>query len=133
MQTDQNLIKILASEALVQNVIGGGISETNVSVKPEDEGLRVEVKTPTLNSNAYDIEIRSNLLTIYTSFNKGVSSEIYHEGRAIEPTLIKTVLVPGVVDTDQIDAVFNDGVLNVFLPFKNKEDLAPKKISIRHF
>ena len=49
------------------------------------------------------------------------------------PVLVKTVVVPGIVDTDQIDAVYEEGVLNIFLPFKDKSVLAPKKIDIRNF
>ncbi|UZR94222.1 Hsp20 family protein [Chondrinema litorale] len=131
MQIDKNLIKVIAGEAAMQSVIGGGIAETNVDILTEQEGLRVEVKTSSLYGDSYDIELRNHLLHIFTYFNKEGASTM-EEGLPV-PVLVKTVVVPGIVDTDQIEAVFEDGILNIYLPFKDKTDLAPKRIDIKNF
>ena len=131
MQIDKNLIKVIAGEAAMQSVIGGGIAETQININNEQNGLRVEVKTSSLDGGSYDIELRNHLLHIFTFFNKNEIVE--NKPQMPVPVLVKTVVVPGIVDTDQIDAVYEEGVLNIFLPFKDKSVLAPKKIDIRNF
>ena len=130
MKTDRNLLKFLAGEAVAQSIVGGGISEASVKMHSIADGLKIEIKTPSLELDNYDIELKNQFLQVYTFYGKSLLPN--QDNQAVRvPVIMKAIMLPPVVDATQIDAVFEDGILHIFLPFKNKEELAARKIDIK--
>lgn len=130
MKTDENILKFLAGEAVAQSIVGGGIIDADVSMETFDDGLKIEIATPSLESDNYKIELKNQFLQIYTFYGKSLLPSQENEAVRI-PVLMKSVMLPPVVDVDSIDAIFENGELNIFIPFKNKEDLEAKTIDIK--
>ncbi len=130
MQTEKNISKFLAGEAVAQSIVGGGISEAQVDMQASTDGLKIEITTPSLALDNYDIELKNQFLQIYTFYGKSLLP--MQENEAVKmPVLMKAIMLPPVVDSSQIDAVFDEGTLHIFLPFKDKEAMAGRKIDIK--
>ena len=130
MKTDKNLLRFLAGEAVAQSIVGGGIIDSKVKIQTLEEGLTIELETPTLQADNYDIELKDKFLNIYTFFGTSLLQEV-EEGFLRKPVLLKTLALPPVVQTNQIDAVFEDGRLHITVPFKSKEEVVTRKIDIK--
>jgi|GEM_PF-6539083 len=130
MKTDKNLLRFLAGEAVAQSIVGGGISDSKVKIQNLEGGLAIELETPSLQADNYDIELKDQFLNIYTFFGSSLLPET-EEDFSSKSVLLKTLALPPVVQTDHIDAVFEDGKLFISVPFKSKEEVVTRKIDIK--
>jgi HSP20 family protein len=116
------------------NTIGGGMSLTSVNLAETPYGYVINVKTPSLNSEAYHVEINQNQLIIYTILNKAGQLQPGQESNGQEvmiPSFVKAFPLPDFVDKKQIEATFEEGELRVLVPVKPRTEEKPRKIEIK--
>ena len=116
------------------NTMGGGMSQTSVNLVQTPHGYVINVKTPSLNSEAYHVEINQNQLIIYTLLNQAIQVQPGQETdgqQVIIPSFVKAFPLPDFVDKKQIEATFEEGELRVLVPVKPRTEEKPRKIEIK--
>ncbi len=107
----------------------------SVNIKENDDGYGVEVAAPGLKKTDFNIDINNDLLTI--SSEKKVESETkegaqYTRQEFSYQSFCRSFKLPNSVDSEQIEAKYKDGVLNILIPKKEEAKPKPsKKIAIK--
>lgn len=97
----------------------------------DDKQLVVEVRTPGFDKDDVDVSVHNGILEI--KGEKTVKEEDKDKKRTYmmresNSSFYRRVALPKSVDTDNIDAQFNNGLLRVTLPYR--ELPAPKRVQI---
>ena len=110
-----------------QMEIGRAVS---VGVYESNGNLVVNAELPGLKPEDVDISLSDNRLTIKGEFqteDEGERDNVYYQER-LYGKFERSFALPTGIDTDAIDAEFEDGVLTVTLP--KPEEAQPKKIPV---
>jgi HSP20 family protein len=102
----------------------------SVDVYESNGNLVVNADLPGLKPEDVDISLSDNRLTIKGEFqteDEGERGNVYYQERRYGK-FERSFALPTGIDTDAIDAEFEDGVLTVTLP--KPEEARPKKIPI---
>jgi HSP20 family molecular chaperone IbpA len=123
---EKGLLKSLAEDTRTVNTIAGGIAATQMQILQTEEGYIVKVKTPSVPAEAYNIEINRDQLMIYTKLAEDSDEE------DIMTPFFQVLPISSGVNVDAIEAVFENGELQIFAPFheEHKSDEI-KRINIR--
>ncbi len=135
MEAQKNLFRELAEHALVSSVMGGGVAQSSVEFERTAEGIVMKVQTPSLNESNYHLQINLGNLLLYTVFNKPEGADIHEElpEGSVQPTFIRSFPISPKVDKLRIEAVYDEGMLKVLLPFLPEEKLKPRNIDIKKY
>jgi HSP20 family protein len=135
MKSNKNLLGVFGNQIDLLNTMGGGLSMTSLDIAETDHGYVINVKTPSLNSEAYHIEINQDQLIVYTLLNQQAQVQADYEGegqQAIMPSFIRSFPLPAFVNKKGIEAVFEEGELKILVPTKPRTEEKPRKIEIRN-
>lgn len=109
-------------------------TETEVAVPLDmyetDDSLVVSAAVPGLKPEDVDITISGNVLTIKGEFQaeeKGKRGNVHFQERRYG-RFQRSVSLPSIVDTDKVEATFENGILRVILP--KTEEARPKQIPV---
>jgi len=106
-----------------------GITMPSVNIIENGEYYRVEVAAPGMQKNDFKVELDNNVLTISSEFeNKNEKKEENYTRREFNyGSFQRSFTLPeDVVDTDKINAKYNDGVLNIMIP--KREEVKPQPV-----
>ncbi len=134
MKKTKNIFKDFMSQIDMMNTINGGTTLTSVAVDKNEDHIQIKLSSPGVSSESYNILLQGNQLIIYSVLKKEndfLTTEEAEEKPEV-PRFSKSFDLPPFVDIDNIDAVFEENVLKVVLPFKSMDETI-KKIDIRHF
>lgn len=128
MKIDKKLQQKLANQAWIANEVSGGVASTELKVKESKEGVEIILKTASLTDKYYHLEIHNNQLVLYTSYGAGRLEE---SGNVERPTAIRIFPIANMVNKEEIDAIFDQGQLHIFLPFHEGKEAKRQQIPIK--
>lgn len=104
----------------------------SVNVKEKDSEFQIEVATPGYKKDSFNIEIKDNYLTISSKneSTKEDKSDKYHRREFVSSSFERSFYLPEGVNTDDIKASYNDGILSISVP-KNVKPKMSKMIEIQ--
>jgi len=129
VKVDKTLLKTIAANADALNTIGGGMATTKMEIMQLEDGYLLKMNIPTVSVEAYNIEINRDQLMIFTTLPEQRDSEL---GEGVVSPFFQSFPISSAVDIDGIEAVFENGELQIFAPFR--EDFGSdttKRIDIR--
>lgn len=129
MKIDRKLSKELAQKALVSSAIAGGSVATRMKVVEKKEGIVIHLKNASLNEENYHLELDNNKLVLYTLYGEGSPNP--EGGLPYRATTVQVFPIAHIVDREEIDAVFEGGVLEIHLPFLPNREEENREIPIR--
>lgn len=102
----------------------------SVDVYETDKAFMVEVDLPGLNKEDVQITVENNTLTITgeRKWKKEIKDENVHRQERFYGKFVRSFVLPENVDRDNISASFENGVLTIEIPKKDKEDRRVVKI-----
>jgi HSP20 family protein len=122
-----SLKAILTNQVFRRNcaVPAANISET-------DNDFTIALAVPGLSKEDFKIEIENNLLTIFSEKkeSKEENTENYTRKEFMVGSFSRSFTLPKSIDTEKIQAQYNNGILNVVLPKKEEEKNAKFKREI---
>ncbi len=131
MKVNKELIKEIAQNANLMNVVGGGISSFTERLKEVKDGYLLEVRMPSLSPDSYHLRVNNNLLTVVTTLS--VTSQIdSDEEETIKPALVRTFPIPSFIDIENIQARYEGNSLKIFAPFNHLGKNFQKDIDIQY-
>lgn len=94
-----------------------------VDVIDYDDKIEIQAALPGVNKDAVEVSINNHLITIRASSKKEKKSEEkgkYFRQEIIRDEFQRTLSLPDNVDTDNVNAQFNDGILKITIPKTEK-------------
>jgi len=100
-----------------------------VALQQHNDTLNIQVVVPGLKSEDIDVELENNYLKIEGTKKSNQGDIRYLRKERSFGSFIKRIKLPFRVDSKQIDATMENGIL--FIELNKSEDAKPKKISIQ--
>jgi len=135
----KNELRDFVHQIDTMNTIGGGAATTTVNIDKHVDNITITIKAPTLNSESFNIFLQGNKLIVYSVLNNNdvlaeEESEARKAARHMIPLFNKVFDIPSIVDREQIDAVYEEGMLRVIMPFNgDPSKMDVKRIDIRQY
>ena len=110
--------------------LGKGMWTPAVDIFETEEAVVVKAEIPGVERDQISVEIKDGILTLHgeRKFEKEVKEENYHRIERAYGSFHRSFSLPSSVEQDKISAKFNQGVLEVTLP--KKERAKPKQIKV---
>ena len=108
-----------------------GMLRPAMDVVENDKDLTLRVDLPGLKPDDVKVEVEDNTLTISGEVGDTVEKEgdRYHYRERSYGSFQRSVRLPSTVDTDKVEATFENGVLNIVLP--KLPQAQPKQIAVK--
>lgn len=129
MKLSKNSLAGFGNQIDLANTINGGVTLTSFKIQQNEEGYIVTLQNPGFDQDNYHVELKADRLTVYTTLNDTTDTAAK---KPIIPTFIRHLPVPASVDTDRIEAIFEEDYLKIIAPFKSGFNNSQKRIDIRH-
>ncbi|ABG57525.1 Hsp20/alpha crystallin family protein [Cytophaga hutchinsonii] len=103
-----------------------------VNIKESAENFVIEVAAPGMNKKDFNVQVDGNVLTIRsekTTEKEDANNEKYTTREFSYQSFVRTFNLPkDIADTDKIEAKYEDGVLHVLIPKKEKEKVKESRL-----
>lgn len=102
-----------------------------LDVIEDDEKFIIKASIPGINPDDLEITFSDNILTIKGEIKDEAETQEgkYHLRERRYGLFQRSIALPERVDADKIEAVYEDGVLTLFVP--KVEEIKPKRISVK--
>jgi HSP20 family protein len=133
LKTENFDIKDFARYSELMNTVNGGVVNTNIEISHNVNEIVINLNAPGVNPDSYNIVLNDNRLFIY-ALCPYPEREALPKGEKIPamPLFNRIFDVPSFVDPGKISAEAVESGLQVYLPYKDKGQIRPRKIDIRH-
>jgi HSP20 family protein len=110
-----------------------GSNTAPVNIHEAADGYHLEVSAPGLNKEDFNVSVDKGLLTISYEKKEEKSTEEFKTVRRefSQRSFKRSFTVDELVDVDNIQAKYENGVLKLFLPKKEQAKNSPKQVSIQ--
>ncbi len=107
-------------------------SQPVVNILETASGFRIDIAAPGLSKDDFQIKVEKNILTVLTQKETARTEEgtTYHRREFSYGAFERSFRLPETIDTDNIAAVFTNGILSVSLVRKPEAQPVVKTISI---
>ena len=110
------------------NTLSGGVSMAHVDVLPKEDKLVVRVVAPSVNPESMQVLVEYNKLFVYATLPQP-EEQAAMQNTVNFPLFAQVIEIPFHVAVEQIEAVYQDGLLRINLPYA--EDRLVKRQSIQ--
>lgn len=102
-----------------------------VDIRETESALHFTAELPGMSKDDVEITVENNVLTLSgeRKFEKETKEETFHRVERSYGVFSRSFTLPATVQTDKVEAKFENGMLTISLP--KAEESKPKKIAIR--
>jgi HSP20 family protein len=111
-----------------------GAFSPSINVTESDSDIQVTAELPGVDEEDIDVTITRDMLTIQGEKKEETEDEgkNYYRAERSYGSFRRTVSLPGeVVDTDQAEATYKNGLLTIILPKREESSKASKRIEVQ--
>jgi HSP20 family protein len=126
---NKNLMKQLAHQFDLMNTINGGVSMTLVNIKDQEDKREIKISAPGVRVESFNLYLNNNQLMVFSVLPQEVQENYLP---VAIPMFSRTFTLPPYVDDENIEAIYEDEVLRIILPFKNDSKPHIRKIDIKY-
>jgi HSP20 family protein len=125
---NKKLLKQLAHQFDLMNTINGGVSMTLVNVEDFENKTEIKISAPGVRVESFNLYLNNNQLMIFSVLPQDVQENYLP---VAIPMFSRTFNLPNYIDEEKIEAIYEEEVLRIVLPYKSglKENI--RKINIR--
>lgn len=107
-----------------------GINIPSVNIIEGKEDFRIEVAAPGLEKKDFKIDLNNNVLMISSEkeTKNETENEKYMRREFSYSSFQRSFSLPNTVDSDKINATYQDGVLNIIIPKKEEAKEKPARM-----
>jgi HSP20 family protein len=126
---NRNLLKQLAHQFDLMNTINGGVSMTLVNVEDFENKTEIKISAPGVRIESFNLYLNNNQLMIFSVLPQDVQENYLP---VAIPMFSRTFTLPTYVDEEKIEAIYEEDVLRIVLPFKAGLKDKIRKINIKY-
>ena len=117
----------------IPTVWNEGLHSTPVNIHEAKDGYHLEVSAPGLNKEDFKVNIERNVLTVSYEKKEETKQEDYKTVRRefSQRGFKRSFTIDDQVDTDNIQARYENGILKLYLPKKEQGKNSPKEVVIQ--
>ncbi len=104
-----------------------GFNVPAVNVAETDKGFEIEVAAPGYDKKDFDISLDNNVLVIKAEKEVKQEDKKMHRKEFEYAAFERAFTLPENVDEEKIEASYNNGILKIFVPFKDQKEVEAKK------
>ncbi len=114
------------------NFVAHTLAVPAVNIIENELGFRLEVAAPGLQKDDFKLNLENNLLTVSakTETKTEETLEKYTRQEFSFGSFSRSFKLPNSIDSEQINAAYNDGILKVELPKKEEAKKYPRAIEV---
>jgi HSP20 family protein len=103
-----------------------------VNIVESENGFRLEVAAPGLKKEDFKLNLENNLLIVSAKVEAKTEeiNEKYSRKEFSFNSFSRSFTLPNTVDGEQVNAIYNDGILKVELPKKEEAKKYPRAIEV---
>ncbi|WP_258102910.1 hypothetical protein [Marinoscillum sp. MHG1-6] len=120
---DKMLIKNLANTVKIVNTINGGMAQPITELHKREDSWILKMRLPAVDIDSIKIEVKDNFLFVFQVLS-GLDDEIEL------PYLVDMLNLTSQIDLEAIYAEFNDGEIQIHMPFDEMASGYEKEIEI---
>jgi len=104
---------------------GGSMFVPKVDILENEKAFELQFAAPGLNKEDFNIEVKNNLLTVSgeRKFTNETKEKNYHSIETQFGSFSRSFTLPENVDSNKINAVYNNGILGLTIPKDEKKEL----------
>lgn len=121
---DKLLIKNLANTAELINTINGGMTQPKVHLIKSEEGWLLRMKVPSVSIDNITIEVKEGFLFVFQNLSNRQSDFDL-------PYMIEMLNLTSRIDMDSIYAEYEEGEIEIHLPFDELASGFEREIEIK--
>ncbi len=126
---DNNMWRGFLKQIDLMNTLNGGVSMASLNMEEQENSLVITVSAPGVSPESFNIFIDHYKLIILSTLP---NEDLMDEENMYIPMFYKAFDIPYFVEGSKIDAVYEDGVLKVILPYREKSTTLQRKIDIKN-
>jgi HSP20 family protein len=109
----------------------GAMLRPAMDVVEDDNTLTVRLDLPGMSPEDVNVEVENNTLTVSGEMGDTMEKEgeRYHYRERSYGSFQRSIRLPNTIDTEDIDANFENGVLNITMP--KRHEAKPKQIAVK--
>ena len=130
MNLKENILSGFGKQIDIMNTINGGVAMTSFEIEQNKDGYVVNVKNKAINGENFHVELTSGFLNVYATL-KSTDMKINNGNNLVVPHFLKQFPIPNEVDVTKIEAVYENGILKIFAPFRADFPGTPQILNIR--
>jgi HSP20 family protein len=113
-----------------EEVLTTGNFAPPVDVYEDEHNITLKIEAPGIDEKDINVSIENNTLTVHgqRKFEKDEKEENFHRVERMYGNFTRSFALPNTVDTDQVSAHFDRGVLKIRL--SKKAEAKPKQIKV---
>jgi HSP20 family molecular chaperone IbpA len=129
---NKKLLKGISQQIDQLNTLSGGVSMAHMAVDRKEDKMIVTVTAPGVSAEAMHVMVEFNRLIVYGLLPQTMESNLAQPALSL-PLFSQVVKIPFQVDTTQISAGYNNGRLQVVLPYSQNRLQKAREIEIERF
>jgi HSP20 family protein len=101
-----------------------------VNITEQDDGFGVEIAAPGMKKDDFKIELDNDMLTVSSEVSESQEEEVksYTRKEFSYHSFRRSFYLPNTVEVDKINAKYNDGILNLWIPKKEEAKKKPSRM-----
>ena len=134
----KNVLKNFVHQLDTMNTISGGVTATAIKIDKNEDNITIKINAPTMSSQSFNVFVNGNHLVVYSILNDvniiEDISDAEDAARHMVPVFNRTFDIPSIVDRSQIEASYQEGKLEVVMPYiADSNEMGIKRIDIREY
>ena len=125
----KNDLKEYVAQINWMSTITGGVSMTAISVEHDTQKLVIHLSAPGVEPESFHIFVKNDKLTIHSFLPESLERFLETKEETPVPIFQRVFDIPAFVDSEHIQAIYENGQINVHLPFRSQDE-APRRIDI---
>lgn len=125
----KNELKEFATQINWLNTITGGVSMTAIAVEHDKDKLTIKLSAPGVEPESFHIFVKNDKLTIHSFLTETIERFMESKDETPVPMFQRVFDIPVFVDSEHIQAIYDNGQIHVHLPFRSQDE-APRRIDI---
>lgn len=130
---DNNKWRGFLKQIDLMNTLNGGVSMPSMDMEETEDSLAITVSAPGVSPESFNIFIDHTKLIVFSTIpDAHTETEADMDTPIHVPMFYKAFEIPYFVDGTKIDAVYEEGLLKVTMPYSQSRSMLQRKIDIKN-
>ncbi|SMG33762.1 Hsp20/alpha crystallin family protein [Marivirga sericea] len=108
------------------NTLAGGVAKVDFKIENQTDGFLIELNAPSIEAKQFKVISEQNSLQVFATINHPAENH-----GVMIPLFFRKVQLPAFANTNDVEAVYRDNKLEIFVPIGKNSTSSKKEINIK--